>query len=88
MTSQPASAYRDNAGWRSTHVARSTGLPVSVYDGKAQGLETIGGRWYTVCEHHGYLVSHATLRLARWHASAPEDWCGVCNGQDPPEEDK
>jgi hypothetical protein len=75
--------FAGNAGWRSTHLARSTGRPVSVYDGIAAGMDVAGGRWQTVCEDHGCIVSHQTIRLARWHAPCPDEWCGVCNGQDP-----
>lgn len=78
-----AERFSDNAGWRATQVARSTGRPVSIYDGTAAELDTAGGRWQTVCEDHGFIVSHDTLRLARWHASAPESWCGVCSGHEP-----
>jgi hypothetical protein len=39
------------------------------------------GRWQTVCEPHGFVCSHQTLELARWHCtptsgakSAPVTW--------------
>lgn len=77
-----AAQYAQNAGWRSTTRARTTGRPVSIYDGQAAGMDTDGGRWQTVCEDHGYVISHATLALARHWQSAPNDWCGDCNGSD------
>lgn len=75
--------YSNNAGWRSTHLARETGRPVSVYDGELAGMDTDGGRWQTVCENHGHIISHESLALARSHASNPLGWCGACMGQCP-----
>lgn len=80
MTRADRAKYSQNAGWRGTQRPRSTRLPVTIYDGLAQGMDVAGGRWQTVCEEHGYLISHGTLKLARYHASAPEEWCGVCGG--------
>lgn len=77
--------FQGYAGWRSTHIARSTGRAVSIYDGIEAGFDVCGGRWQTLCEDHGYIVSHETLSIARLHASEPEEWCGVCNGEDLPE---
>lgn len=78
-----ADAYRGNAGWRQTTRNRVTGYPTSIYDGEAAGMDTCGGRWQTVCEQHGYIVSHETLALARYHAPGMNDWCGDCTGNDP-----
>lgn len=82
MTREDRIHYGQNAGWRSTQRPRSTGRPVTIYDGIEQGMDLCGGRWQTVCEEHGYLISHKTLKLARLHASAPEEWCGVCSGEE------
>jgi hypothetical protein len=75
-----AQLYADNLGWRQTAIARTTGLPVSIYDGEAAGMDTAGGRWQTICEPHGEVISHETLALARYHAAAPDEWCEVCMG--------
>jgi hypothetical protein len=61
---------------------------VGVYDGREAGLDTDGGRWQTVCEPHGGIISHATLALANEHAPHPDEWCEYCMGNahdDPPE---
>lgn len=71
-------AMPDYAGLRSYTRARSTGTHVGVYDGEPAGMDTAGGRWQTVCEEHGSVISHETLRLARQWASCPEDWCETC----------
>lgn len=77
-----AARYAVNAGWRQTCAARTTGRPVSIYDGKVAGMDTEGGRWQTVCEDHGYIVSHETIALARHHAPVPNEWCGHCMDPD------
>jgi len=76
MTAKP-----DYAGLRSYRRARSTGRFVGVYDGIESGMDTDGGRWQTVCEDHGSVISHETLKLAMWHSSAPEGWCEPCGDQ-------
>lgn len=60
--------------------ARTTRTHVGIYDGEEAGLDTDGGRYTTICEEHGRLVSHATIALARQHAPHPEEWCEVCSG--------
>lgn len=68
---------------------RQTGGLVGVYDGAVAGMDTTGERdgdpthphgapYSTVCEAHGSIISHATLTLARWHASDPQGWCEDC----------
>lgn len=69
------SAKPDYAGLRYYRKARSTGRYVGVYDGAEADLDTAGGRWQTICEDHGQICSHDTLRVARYMASAPEEWC-------------
>lgn len=76
----------DYAGLRYYAKARTTGTHVGVYDGEEAGMDTDGGRWQTVCEEHGSVISHDTLELARQHAPQPEEWCEVCNGCRPEEE--
>ncbi len=74
------------AGFRTAHVARSTGTLVVVVDGFEQGIESPGlgaCRWFTICEDHDRLVGHPTLAIAKFHSSAPEEWCEVCGGQEP-----
>lgn len=78
------------AGYRSAAFARSTGTLVVVVDGFAAGIESPGmgaPRYFTVCDDHGRLVGHSTLKLARYHASAPEEWCGICSGTESPEDE-
>jgi hypothetical protein len=61
---------------------------VGVYDGLAAGLDVEAGRWSTVCESHGHILSHQTLKLARWHMRDVESWCDTEVGETttPPQE--
>lgn len=66
-----------NAGLIRTRRCRATKRLVSVYDGIAAGMDTDAGRWQTVCEDHGTVISHQTRALALAHSRSPE-WCEVC----------
>jgi hypothetical protein len=70
--------YRENCGIRQAQRSRDSGHIVSIYDGIAAGLDTSAGRWQTVCEEHGTIISHETFELARWHAPDPLGWCEAC----------
>ncbi len=63
--------------------ARETGTEVGVYRNDQAGLDDDEGRtpWSTVCEEHGEIVSHPTLRLALHHAPNPTGWCEECSGE-------
>jgi hypothetical protein len=74
---QPWASY---AGLRSYTRARSVGSFVGVYDGIEAGLDVTAGRWQTICERHGCIISHETLALARANAPHPEEWCDVDGG--------
>lgn len=69
---------KNNSGLRKASVCRQTGRVVSVYDGELAGMDTIGGRWQTVCEDHSIVIAHETLKLAIWHSADPLGWCEVC----------
>lgn len=77
----------DYAGLRYHAKARTTGNYVGIYDGLEADMDVDGGRWQTVCEPHGSVISHQTLELARQHAPHPEEWCEFCNGSRTEEED-
>lgn len=63
--------------WRDTR-NRLTGTVISVIHGEDEGLDfETDGPWYTICNEHTEICSHATLAAARYHASVP-DWCGAC----------
>jgi hypothetical protein len=66
------------AGLREWRKNRVTGTFVGVYDGRAADMDTDAGRWQTVCEPHGTIISHPTLALARYHAASPDEWCEKC----------
>lgn len=68
----------DYAGLRQYRKARETGRYVGVYDGIEQGLDIDGGRWQTVCEDHGHIISHDTLATALAFAAHPLEWCESC----------
>ena len=66
---------------------RITGTLVGVYHGEQSGMESDPDNpWVTVCEDHGRIVAHPSLRLALEHAADPSGWCGDCNGNDPSED--
>ena len=65
------------AGCRQLRRTRQ-GAVVGVYHAGEAHLDDAGGSWVTVCEDHGVVVNHATLALARWHASDPIGWCEEC----------
>jgi hypothetical protein len=65
-------------GLRLTRRARETGYYVSLYDGGPAGMDTDGGRWQTVCEQHGWIISHTTFDFARGWLSHPLEWCEDC----------
>jgi hypothetical protein len=69
-----------NAGLVFTRRSRETGLLVSVYRNREALLDDADGRYpySTVCEEHGQICAHESLRLARHHAANPTGWCEVC----------
>lgn len=50
---------------------------VSIYRATEAGLDPDGGKYVTVCEEHGTLCNHQTLKLANLHLRAV-DWCEAC----------
>lgn len=71
---------RTYAGFRSVRRNPRTGTFIVVLDDREQGDESDPdvGRWTTLCDDHGTLIFHDTLRLAEWHAADPEGWCEEC----------
>lgn len=65
------------AGLREWRRSQITGHQYGLYDGIEAGLDTEGGRWQTVCEDHGAICSHQTLRTAQHHLNGGE-WCEQC----------
>lgn len=49
-----------------------------VYDGWAADMDVTAGRWQTVCEKHGAVCSHHTLKHAMNWARFPHLWCEEC----------
>lgn len=83
--SERLAAAEHLAGFRQARFARSTGTLVLVLNAEEAGLDTEGGQaYYTLCDDHGFLVSHPTLGLARQHTSSPEAWCEACMGNEAP----
>lgn len=76
--------YLARPGCVEVRTARETKRPVGVYNGDQAGMDTDGGAWSTVCEDHGSVCSHATLRLARLGAARPTEWCEDCREGDSP----
>lgn len=78
MTKQQMPNY---AGLIDYRVRRDSGHVVGVYDGEAAEMDTDAGRWQTVCEEHGTVISHATRAIACSHARSPLDWCEPCRDE-------
>jgi hypothetical protein len=72
MARTPRPAYLGLRSWVHTDHG-----DIGVYDGRAADMDTAAGHWQTVCETHGTIISHATLKLARAFAATPEDWCDL-----------
>jgi len=67
------------AGCVSLRRSRATGTTVGIYASFESGIETDSDLpWTTVCEDHGNIVCHSSLRLARDHAPHPDMWCTEC----------
>lgn len=77
----------DFAGIKVYRKAQETGTYVGLYDGEAAGMDTDGGRWQTVCEAHGWIISHPTRALAEAFLSHPLEWCERCENHEPPDGD-
>lgn len=60
--------------------ARQNGALVLVVNGDQYGVDTDGGEapWSTICEDHGWIVSHRSLATAKSHAPVPTEWCEPC----------
>ena len=55
------------------------GVLVGLYDANAAGMESDPATpWATVCEEHGGIVCHETLRDARAYLAHPDEWCPLC----------
>jgi len=63
-------------------VSRATGQPVSIYHAEQAGISA-SDPWVTICETHGTMASHRSLRLAEKHLPTG-GWCEACM-QAPPE---
>ena len=66
------------AGERQRTRAHATGTTIVIVDGREQGLDNDGGRWYVTCEDHGTSCVFDTLAMARYHAPVPNGWCDEC----------
>lgn len=66
-----------NSPWKISH---SLTKPFS---GGSAAMPSVPTRVMTALR--GFVCSHQTLELARWHASHPEEWCEVCSGDVDPE---
>ena len=51
-----------------------------VYLAEAQGIDTDGAKYATICEAHGTIVSERTKRDALASARHPEMFCDGCRG--------
>jgi hypothetical protein len=71
--------FNDLAGCVSQSRSRITGTLVGIYHGEQSGMEDDPEiPWQTVCEDHGSIVGHPSLKLAKEHAPDPSQWCEDC----------
>lgn len=65
------------AGLIQRRKSQAFGVVVSIYKAEEAGLDPCGGPYVTVCDAHGSLCNHETLREARAHAPHL-NWCEEC----------
>lgn len=85
MKSRTPKQYNFNglSGCVVQRVARKTGSIVGVYHGVQSGMENDPETpWVTVCEVHGNLVGHPSLRQAMGWAADPEMFCEDCRSKE------
>jgi hypothetical protein len=66
----------NNAGAHYCRRNKQTGHLVTVYN--CEEAELSGGPWATVCEKHGFILTHDHVTHALRHLSHPLDWCEEC----------
>jgi hypothetical protein len=70
-------SFNGIAGCVSQHRNQVTKTVVGVYRNDQCGLDD-SEPWSTVCEDHGHVVCHDTLKLAQYHSADPAGWCESC----------
>ena len=65
-------------GCRKAFIAKSTGTLVMIIDDRQWQMCNETFRWVTLCEDHGGLCTHETLKDAQDWSTSPEQWCWVC----------
>lgn len=71
--------FNELAGCVTMVTCRATGYMVGLYNSEQAGLDSSdGGKWSTVCEEHGHVVTHNTLAQARSWLHHPTGWCETC----------
>ncbi len=58
--------------------ATRSGSVTGIYRAAEAGLDVGADPWAIVCETHGAICGHRTLRQARRHAPFPAQWCEDC----------
>ena len=75
---KPAKYSHDGlAGCVTRRRSRVSGDIVGLYHAEQAGLDATDGPWATVCEKHGTVCNHRTMRLALSHLSNV-GWCEAC----------
>jgi hypothetical protein len=74
--------FNDLAGCVVQQKSRTTGHLVGLYEADQALLDSSSGRWATICEAHGHIVNHETLRHARSHLGDPCGWCEACMAEE------
>lgn len=75
---QLAAERRRRGGCRKLAIAQSSGALVGLYRAEEADMDPAGGPWVVLCETHGYLDNHATLRGAKSWLMDTEEWCNDC----------
>ena len=75
--------FNGNEGCVTQRKARQTKTLVGVYHSYQSGFETDPETpWATVCEAHGSIVCHSSLKAALSWAPDPQSWCQLCRHKD------
>lgn len=69
--------FNDRAGYVASLRNPTSGGWCVIYKAHEAGLDPSGGNWLTVCEVHGTLCNHTSLKLARASMKSP-DFCEAC----------
>ena len=69
--------FNDRAGYVASRKNSLTGIHNVIYIAAEQGIDA-DGKYVTVCEAHGQMVSSASIQKARIDMKDASQWCSKC----------